>query len=102
MKASQIRPVGNRILVLVNGPHTSAKEGNKIVLPDFVQYPQLECKVISTLKLLECKFRFDEGRDILFNNILIGNKAGVSLGIDEDTGKEMRLITPSDILLILS
>ena len=97
MKASQIRPVGNRMLVLVNGPHTNAKDESKIVLPDFMQYPQLECVILEL-----SPFAWKEvTSQAVVNPILIGNKAGVSLGIDESSGKEMRLITPSDILLIL-
>jgi len=103
MKASQVRPVGNRILVLVNGPHTSVKDASKIVLPDFMQYPQLEVQLgMLSEKLLQTEKSSAYHRELVFSHTgLIGNKAGVSLGIDESSGKEMRLITPSDILLIL-
>jgi co-chaperonin GroES (HSP10) len=95
MKASQINPIGNRILVLVDGPHGKQQDKGGILLPDILQYPQLQCEVLYVS--LTCKASFEA----LHRPLLIGNKAGVSLGIDEDTGKEMRLITPADILLVL-
>lgn len=101
MKASQIRPVGNKILVLVNGPHASAKDESKIVLPDFMQYPQMECEVKQVAVLAMQQIGHEIFNKILLDNVIIGNKAGVMLGVDDYTGKEMRLITPSDILLIL-
>lgn len=85
------------MLVLVNGPHTNAKDDSKIVLPNFMQYPQMECEIVVAGDKIDNATVFHAA----FALLLIGNKAGVSLGIDEDTGKEMRLITPSDILLIL-
>lgn len=95
--AETLTPVGNRLLVeVVRTLDEKAAKSSGIILPSALRYPQIECEVVHVSKhLVDTQLGY-----LWVKPILISNLAGIPITC-ETTGKEYRLITPNDILLIL-